>query len=263
MTIPVIFSTGSLYPFGLERVYSWAAEAGYDGVEIMMDDRWDTHQAAYLDHLADNHGIPILAFHPPLYRGAWNLDPQETLVRVAKLARSMEVAVVVAHPPPPGKPLDRWSAGPLREAREQGVSVAVENMPRNEVRSIFRTKRFRSCHLPEHLLGLGDVTLDTSHVGASKVDLMRAYSLLAAQIRHVHLSDSDLTGGDQHRLPGTGRLPLRPFLAALADGDYAGVVSLELKPWPLGAPQPGTILERMRQALAFARRALGGDPRAR
>jgi sugar phosphate isomerase/epimerase len=262
MTIPVAFSTGSLHPFGLKRVYSWAAEVGCDGIEIMMDDRWDTHQSGYLDRLAERHGVPIRAFHPPLHRGVWNLGPQETLVRVAKLARSMEVPVVVAHPPPPGRSLKRWSAGPLQKAREQGVSVAVENMPQSEVRGVFGLRRARSCHLPEHLLGLGDVTLDTSHVGASKVDLMRAYSMLAGQIRHVHLSDSDLTGGDQHRLPGKGRLPLRPFLAALAESDYSGVVSLELKPWPLGAPEPETILERMRGALEFARRALGGDRRA-
>ena len=52
---------------------------------------------------------------------------------------------------------------------------------------------------------------------------------------------------------------MRPFLAALASSDYPGVVSLELKPWPLGAPDTGTILERMREALHFARRALDGD----
>ena len=261
MTIPVVFSTGSLHPFGLDRVYSWAAEAGYDGVEIMMDDRWDTHQPDYLAHLAEKHGIPILALHPPLRRGAWNLGPDETLIRVSKLARSMGVPVVVAHPPQPGRSLARWSAGPLQEARAQGVSVAVENMPKSEVRSIFGLKRFRSCHLPEHLFGLGDVTLDTSHVGASKVDLMRAYSVLAGQLGHVHLSDSDLTGGDQHRLPGKGRLPLRPFLYAVARSDYSGVVCLELKPWRLGAPDPEIITTRMREALGFARRALGGDER--
>jgi sugar phosphate isomerase/epimerase len=257
MSIPVIFSTGSLYPFGLARAYSWAAEAGYDGIEIMMDDRWDTHQAEYLTHLSGEHGIPILALHPPLRRGAWNLGPEETLVRVARLARSMEVPVVVAHPPPPGRRLERWKSGPLREAREQGVSVAVENMPRSETRGIFGMGRTRSSYLPEHLLGIGDVTLDTSHVGASKLDLMLAHALLAGQLRHVHLSDSDLTGGDQHRLPGRGRLPLRPFLAALARGNYPGVVSLELKPWPLGAPEAETIVQRMREALQFARRALG------
>ena len=256
MAVPVIFSTGSLYPFGLERTYSWADEAGYDGVEIMMDDRWDTHQKEYLNLLQERHGIPILALHLPLHRGAWNLEPGKTLIRVASLARRVEASVVVAHPPPPGRALEKWKNGPLREARDQGVSVAVENMPRNEARGIFTIRKSRSCHLPEHLLGLGDVTLDTSHVGASKVDLMRAYAMLAGQLRHVHLSDSDLTGGDQHRLPGKGRLPLRPFLAALANSDYPGVVSLELKPWPLGAPSPRTVLERMRDALEFARTAL-------
>ncbi len=256
-----MFSTGSLYPFGLERVYSWAAQAGYDGVEIMMDDRWDTHQEDYLNRLEERHAIPILALHPPLRGGAWNLDPGETLIRVARLARRVEAPVVVAHPPPPGRPLERWRYGPLQEAREQGVSVAVENMPRSEGRGIFSIRRFRSCHLPEHLLGLGDVTLDTSHVGASKVDLMRAYALLAGQLRHVHLSDSDLTGGDQHRLPGRGRLPLWPFLAALAEGDYPGVVSLELKPWPLGTPNPETVLGRMRDALRFTRGALADGSR--
>ena len=106
MAGPVVFSTGLLYPFGLDRVYGWISEAGYDGVEIMMDDRWDTHQEDYLRDLAERHGLPILALHPPLHRGAWGLDPEETLVRVARLA-GMEVPTVVAHPPPPGRPLER------------------------------------------------------------------------------------------------------------------------------------------------------------
>ena len=258
MAVPVIFSTGSLYPFGLERVYAWAAEAGFDGVEVMMDERWDTHQDFYLRDLAKRNGIGIQALHPPLRRGAWNLEPGETLVRSAALAKRVGSPVVVAHPPPPGRPLERWRAGPLRRAREQGVSVAVENMPRSQPSGIFSLRRYASCYLPEHLVGLGDVTLDTSHVGASKVDLMRAYSLLSGQLRHVHLSDSDLTGGDQHRLPGKGRLPLRPFLDALAKSDYPGVVSLELKPWPLGTPDPESILERMRAALRFTREGLAG-----
>jgi sugar phosphate isomerase/epimerase len=257
MAGPVIFSTGSLYPFGLERVYSWISETGYDGVEIMMDERWDTHQGEYLANLYETNGVSIRALHPPLRRGAWGLGPEETLVRVARLAKKMDVPVVVAHPPPPGRRLERWKAGPLREAREQGVVVAVENMPRSRPAGLFRVKR-KSCYLPEHLAEVGDVTLDTSHAGASKVDLLRAHSVLATQLRHVHLSDSNLeVGRDEHRLPGKGRLPLKPFLAALGASGYTGAVSLELKPWPLGAPDPGTILERMRAALRFTREGLG------
>jgi sugar phosphate isomerase/epimerase len=256
MAGPVVFSTGSLYPFGLERVYAWISEAGYDGVEIMMDERWDTHQESYLGDLVERHGVPILALHPPLRRGAWGLGPEETLVRVARLASRMEVPVVVAHPPPPGRPLERWKAGPLREAREQGVVVAVENMPQSRSAGMFNARR-KSCYLPEHLASVGQVTLDTSHAGASKVDILRAHSVLATQLRHIHLSDSNLeVGRDEHRLPGKGRLPLKPFLAALGASGYPGAVSLELKPWPLGAPDPEPILERMRAALKFTREGL-------
>jgi len=256
VTIPVIFSTGSLYPFGLERVCAWAAKTGFDGVEIMMDERWDTHQEEYLGDLARRHGVPILALHPPLRRGAWGLPPEETLVRVARLASRMDVPLVVAHPPPPGRPLERWKAGPLREAREHGVVVAVENMPRGRAGGVFSVRR-RSCYLPEHLANVGEVTFDTSHAGASKVDLLRAHSVLATQLRHVHLSDSNLVAGrDEHRLPGKGRLPLKPFLAALGASGFGGAVCLELKPWPLGTPDPETILRRMDAALRFTREGL-------
>jgi sugar phosphate isomerase/epimerase len=148
-------------------------------------------------------------------------------------------------------------AGTLTEARDQGVIVAVENMPSNTP-GILRV-RSRSCHLPKHLTSVGDVTLDTSHVGASRMDLLEAQSDLADQLRHVHLSDSNLVPGkDDHRLPGKGKLPLKPFLDALSESDYPGVVSLELKPWPLGAPHPENILERMRASLEFTRDGLAG-----
>ncbi|MBA4116760.1 MAG: sugar phosphate isomerase/epimerase [Rubrobacter sp.] len=255
MTVPVIFSTGSLHPFGLDRSYAWAAEAGYDGVEIMMDERWDTHQGSYLNHLAGRHGLPILALHTPLYRGAWRLGPEQTLIRSARLAGKVGAPVVVVHPPPPGWPLQKWKAGPLKEAREEGVHVAVENMPGGQAKQAFSVRR-RSCYLPKHLFGLGDVTLDTSHVAASGLDLMEVQANLAGQLRHVHLSDSDLSGGDQHKLPGKGRLPLKEFLARLGESDYPGAVSLELKPWPLGTPDPEVILQRMHDALLFAREGL-------
>ncbi len=256
MAVPVVFSTGSLHPFGLERVFGWAAEAGFDGVEIMMDDRWDTHQPAYLAGLVERHGLPILALHPPIYAGAWRLGREETLVRSARLARRVSCPLVVAHPPPPGRPLRRWAQGPLAVARVE-VTVAVENMPANGP-GFFGVRR-ASCHLPEHLAGVGEVTLDTSHVGASGVDLLAAREVLAGQLRHVHLSDSNLVlGKDDHRLPGRGKLPLAPFLAALAADGYPGAVSLELKPWPLGTPDPKVILERMRAALDFTREGLRG-----
>jgi sugar phosphate isomerase/epimerase len=48
------------------------------------------------------------------------------------------------------------------------------------------------------------------------------------------------------------------LLAALRTSGYPGAVSLELKPWPLGTPDPEIILERMRAALAFTREGIEG-----
>lgn len=258
MSIPVVFSTGSLYPFGLERVYAWASEIGFDGVEIMMDERWDTHQADYLNGLAERHGLPIRALHPPLYRGAWNLDPEETLIRVARLASKVEAEVVVAHPPASGSLREAWSRNTLTDARKSGVAVAVENMPRNRIRQLFFRWDTQYFYRPERLVGLGDVTLDTSHLAASGVDVMHSFEVLEGQLRHIHFSDSNTTGRDEHRVPGRGSLPLKEFLAALAGGNYPGVVSLELKPWPLGTPDVCVILDRMREALEFTREGLEG-----
>lgn len=258
MSIPVVFSTGSLYPFGLERIYSWAAEAGFDGMEIMMDERWDTHQAHYLNELSERYGLPVRALHPPLGRGAWRLEPEETLVRSAKLALKVGAGVVVAHPPANGILLEGWSRNTLADARKSGVSVAVENMPRDRAgRSIFGWDR-QYCYRPELLLSLGDVTLDTSHLAASGIGILYALELLQDQLRHIHLSDSNKTGRDEHRIPGRGSLPLKEFLSELAGSKYPGVVSLELKPWPLGTPDERKILERMRESLEYTREGLEG-----
>lgn len=254
--IPVIFSTGSLHPFGLDRIFAWAAEVGFDGIEVMMDDRWDTHQQRYLDHLVQTHGLPVLALHPPIGRGVWGLEPEETLLRVADLATRVEAGVVVAHPPRVGRSLHKWVEGPLAEARSRGIRVAVENMPREVDQGPLGLRAPRSCCHPEDLLEVGDVTLDTSHCGMSGVDVLRARELLQGQLRHVHLSDSRLIGRDDHRPPGKGKLPLKELLYGLRGQGYPGVISLELKPWPLGAPDPEKILQRMRESLEFTREGL-------
>ncbi|MGI8650623.1 MAG: sugar phosphate isomerase/epimerase family protein [Rubrobacter sp.] len=260
MSVPVIFSTGSLYTFGLDRVFTWISASGFDGVEVMMDDRWDTHQEDYLAGLMDRYEVPILALHPPIYAGAWRLPKGETLVRSAKLAAALKIPTVVAHPPRPGRTLDEWRDGPLAEARHTGVTIAVENMPRAEGKGWRRYfGEAGSSYLAQHLDDFEDITLDTSHVAANRLDLLGFYGDVATRIRHVHLSDSDLTGGDQHRLPGKGKLPLLPLLDALARDDFGGTVSLELKPFQAGAPHPEKVLQRMGEALKYVRRGLGSS----
>ena len=62
-------STGTLHNYGLDRVFALAREAGFQGIEVIVDARWDTRQRGYLDSLRQRHGLPIVSLHAPFLPG--------------------------------------------------------------------------------------------------------------------------------------------------------------------------------------------------
>ena len=69
-------STGSLYTYGIERVFGLAAEVGFDGLEVLVDVRFDTRQPAYLQRLVQRHGI-VLNGCPPGPRTTPGASPEQ------------------------------------------------------------------------------------------------------------------------------------------------------------------------------------------
>jgi sugar phosphate isomerase/epimerase len=51
---------------------------------------------------------------------------------------------------------------------------------------------------------------------------------MRGRVRHLHLSDSTATKGDEHLPPGAGTLPLDELARAMTDDDFAGDVVLEV-----------------------------------
>ena len=87
----IALSTGSLYSYGLARVLNLAAEAGFDAVEIMVDERWDTRQPDYLRRLCQESGLPIAAVHNPFLPNVpgWPADPLGRLRLSVQVAREV------------------------------------------------------------------------------------------------------------------------------------------------------------------------------
>jgi sugar phosphate isomerase/epimerase len=65
----IALSTGSLYTYGTARAFDLAARAGFDGVEVLVDHRWDTRQPDYLRRLSADFALPIVAVHNPFVTG--------------------------------------------------------------------------------------------------------------------------------------------------------------------------------------------------
>jgi len=272
----IAFSTGSLYTFGLDRVFGLAQEAGFDGIEIMVDNRWDTRDVTYLCRLQKRHGLPILSLHSPFPLIAvegWPWDEADRTKRTVALASALGVPTVVTHLPLRlhiavvqttltkrrlllpvpwrwGRSYAHWLQNdllPLEQA--SSVTIAVENMP------CFRLGKWRlDLHLMNHLeewAQFPHLTLDTTHLGTWNLDILSVYEQLANRVAHVHLSN--FCQGQEHLRLDDGVLPLGAFLERLR-GRFQGTVAVELNPASLEAKNENKVRAHLRATVEFWQR---------
>jgi sugar phosphate isomerase/epimerase len=275
-------STGSLYTYGLDRVFGLAKEVGFDGIEVLVDGRWDTRQPDYLRHLIHRHELPVVSLHSPFHLirvPGWEQDPLWRLKRTVELAEALGAQIVVAHPPLGwlrislrvmgasknrgfwvGLPLSwfvgrsyaRWLCDELEDfQRETEVIVAVENMPRRRIGplgfDLYQMTRLELLESFRHL------TLDTTHLATHGIDIIQTYKRLADRVVHIHLSNYN---GQEHRLPQDGHLPLAELLRCLNRNGYKGIVTLELQPDVLGDGDVDQVSANLQAAVDFCRRYL-------
>ena len=269
-----VLSTGSLHNYAIQRTFSLAHEVGFDGVEVIVDPRWDTHQPDYLNALRQSTGTPIRSIHAPFLTGidGWEEDPVRSVEHGVELARAVGARLVVAHlsyrwhwiglsssfsharfvlplPVPRGADYARWLLECEQNEPANGdVRVAVENMPARHTLGV----RWNPCRFnrPDELLRFRSLVLDTTHVGTWDWDLLDVYERCKSRVVHLHLSDYD---GREHRLPGSGRLPLAELLRRMACDGYQGMIVLETGPQALCAGNDANVRQRLGAALAFCR----------
>jgi sugar phosphate isomerase/epimerase len=249
--------------FSLDETFELLAEAGFDGVELMItQDRLsqDPHRMAAV---ARRYGLPVPAIHGPFLLATWlvyGTDPKGKLDRCVEFAETARVSTIVIHPP------YRWQTGyaswlsdRIVEIHEQtGITVAVENMFPVLVNG--RRLQFHSGIEPRELRQYPYVTLDLSHLAVSGVDILDAQEELADRVVHVHVSNNAGKGRDTHAGLDDGVLPVPAFLEGLAASRFPGAVTLELdvRPW---ADDRLALLEFLRDNVAAAREYMADGSR--
>ena len=273
----ILFSTGSLYLLDTAQSFALAAEAGFDGIEIMCDERFGTRDPDYLRQLSDQYGLPILVAHTPFSPRlpGWR-DPQNQVARIEQtlqLAETLGCRSIVVHLPhhlgygtlnlggrslrfPWGTPyrsVKAWIEQTLPEVqRGTSVKIALENMPQARLYGIALDPTWRN--QVEEWSAVHDwLTMDTTHWGTKGVDPLRAYRAAGTRICHIHLSNYN---GEEHQLPHRGDLDLAALLKALAADDYAGTISLEVHPHVLEYQDGEKLRCNLRESLQFCREHL-------
>lgn len=272
----IALSTGSLYNYGMTRVFSLAAEAGFDGIEVLIDDRWDTRQPDYIRQQAEAHKLVIASLHTPFVPRiqGWSTDPVERVKNTAALAHELDVKTIVVHLPArigsvviqaggrwlhlPILPLPfgktrRWMEDKLDgfEA-EQDLNLCVENMP--AVRLFGRRINRFWWNTLDEWVRFPHLTLDTTHWATWGIDPLSVYQRARANVSHIHLSNYNR---QEHRRLEDGHLRLDALLQLLRADGYAGVIVVELDPSALSAKDRARALEQLRNQVAFCREHLG------
>jgi len=255
-------SSGSLYTYGLNRVFALAAEAGFDGVEVLVDIRFDTRQPAYLQRLMERYSIPILSVHAPFHPErlpAWPRTHPRSIARTADLATAVGAGIVITHLPfRADRAYARWLCQELagwQHAHPDPV-ITVENMPRKRLPwcPIAPVEHWRLSRLQEWG-AFPHLNLDTTHLATRGLDPLAIYERLRDRVRHVHLSNASRVGRrvHEHRRLEDGDLPLGAFLGRLAQDGYAGIVTVELQPTSLEAEDEEKVRQHLRRQIGFCR----------
>jgi sugar phosphate isomerase/epimerase len=246
-------SSSSVYPESTAHAFTWAAEIGYEAVEVMVGIDALSQQADAVRQLSEHHAIPVSAVHAPCLlftQRVWGVEPWGKLEKSAEMARVVGADVVVVHPP------FRWQKEYARDfvegvalrEHETGIHLAVENMFPWRAR-----QREFEAYLPHWdpvSQAYDHVTLDLSHTATAGSDAMEMARVLGPRLTHVHLADGLGSLKDEHLVPGRGLQPCAEFLEMLATRAYAGSVVVEVGTRKL---LPAEREIDLAEALAFAR----------
>jgi sugar phosphate isomerase/epimerase len=268
-------STGTLYAYPLAWVFRWARQAGFDGVELVVNPEAILRGGQEIQYLAKAEGVEIVSLHPTVVplRG-WR-ERRDGIGPTIRLAQETGADLVVMHTPR-SESLDEGEGLAFR----QRVETWQSRLAGSSLRLAVENKAIRADHERDYALTPLDrlrafadrtdlsLVLDTAHAGTAGEDILEARRVFGSRLCNVHLSD---LGGrlplsglpvvhrflGEHRFPGDGILPLAALLADLKRSAYTGPVTLEISPWAAHGWWPPAVRRRLAQAMAWLKQATG------
>ncbi|MCX6807289.1 MAG: sugar phosphate isomerase/epimerase [Patescibacteria group bacterium] len=214
----LLLSTGTLYKYGLNRIFHFAKKLRYEGIELIVNDVADMRNIEYLRELQKQYDLPIEALAVPHNS---NIEKTKAII---EMADDMGIGIVVVRAP-------LWTDFVYTQWVKKNLSssgaitsrhICIENPPQGD-----------GVILPKYAFGnindlatFKSIALDTMHLFSRQLDLMRVYEKFKPQIKYIRLSDSKR--GRNHMIPGDGVLPLESFLAHLNKNQYKGHISIKI-----------------------------------
>lgn len=242
----LLLSTSSLTGYGLHRIFKFAKEAWYTGLDIALwtlnYDLWDED---YIYELSQHFDLPVLSLTAP-GKGMG----KEKLEKIIMMAKKLSVQTVTFSPPHITDKDTKWFGSPLaRIKKDTLISICVQNVEPKFL--FFVIPEYRNATFTQIKNVTGDTTLDILGVdNSSSMDIIKAQKILGSSIKNIFFSDKH--GMKRGILPGgagggISYLPLESFLMKLKSTGYGGYITLKVNPKEIGVGNA----DRVAQNLAY------------
>ena len=254
----ITLSTGTLFTFPLRKVFRIAADVGFDGLELIINqDFQKVNCRTLLRELGEI--TTIHSIHAPFMPlDGWG-GPADSLKRSVELAAEAKVPLVNFHPASwLGAEFGFWKwmyriQDFQKEVGAENVLVTLENMPwvgkyRINPHILSSTEKMIEFIGERNLFQ----TFDCTHMGSGHTNFIDDFYAFyeTGRIKNIHFSDYG--HGREHLLPGRGILPLTRFLNHLRNTDYNHTLTLELSPHEFPKDE-AIVVESLKEILDYLR----------
>lgn len=249
----ILLTSASFPHYGLERFFQFAQKAGAHGVEILVNQNYDTQNPEYIQKLVEEYNLPVRALSLP-DKGA-----EKHLKAFQRVAEAFpKVHVNLASAELFSSSYKSWITKTMpRAAKHHKFTLNRRN---SEFKLLLGFIPLRSENSLYALKQAGTVSLDTSALASSNQDIIRAIKVLGKRLSHVYLSNVDR--GKPYSAPMSGILPLESFLTKLAQNDFAGDITLKLSPQAIREGDEERMLEVLTRSKAFIEKYFVAKPMA-
>jgi len=227
-----------------------AEKLGYDGAEI-----WGGRPHAYFEDMTssrigdirstlDGLGLAISGFIPAQFRYPVNIASTDRYIReksVDYIKRNIDAAAALGSPLVSvcpgygtyGEPLKNAETAMIKSlkkilahARGSSLKILIEPAHPMETDLVVTVSDAINLIESEGLAGLG-LCIDVGHAFINKENLTEITRYGGRYPVHYHIDDN-FGAGDDHLVPGEGKIPLREFLASVKESGYQGFLTAEL-----------------------------------
>lgn len=244
----IVLSTDSLRGYGLNRVFEFAKDAGFDGVDLQIIEKdFDTKNAHYLNELIDEFGVQVVSVQAPENSG------QKKIREYIDLTKEIGAKILILQSPKVYEvKLTNWLKNEVPKIRkEERISIAMENAPATTILGIF----------PEHSMNnlaelkkFKHACLDTGRTVDKKEDLITTLKKMMKYLVHIHISN--VRKGRGGYPPHDGLLPMESFLTKLTEEGYKGALSIKVNPKYLQIGDDEAVLKSLKDSIAFCKKYL-------